>query len=95
MPTALRVLLTILRKLFAQSLSGRQANALKRGMDNQEQACVNEVMEALYQEGFATKYKAANGLVVLPVRRMRRRVMALLASPLSSQDTLVLKFRNT
>lgn len=94
-PIALRVLLTILRKLFVQSLSGRQANALKRGMNNQEQACVDEVLKTLYREGFATKYKAPNGLVVLPVRRMRRRVMALLISPLSSQDSLVLQFRGT
>lgn len=54
MPTHLRVLLTILRKLFVQSLSGRQANALKRGLDSQEQACVNDVLEVLYHEGFAT-----------------------------------------
>jgi hypothetical protein len=93
MPVPLRVLMTILRKLFVQSLSGRQANALKRGMENDEQAFVDEVLEVLYREGFATKYKAASGLVVLPVRRMKRRVMGILAAPFSTQDSLALQFR--
>lgn len=94
MPTPLRVLMTILRKLFVQSLSGRQVHALERGLDSQARASVNDVLQSLYQQGLATKYKAANGLVVLPVRRMKRRVMAILASPFSSQDPLVLEFRN-
>ena len=32
-------------------------------------------------------------LVVIPVRRMKRRVMTILTSPLSSQDSLVLQFK--
>jgi hypothetical protein len=93
MPIKIRVLLTVLRKLFVQGLSGRQAQALKRGMESPEQACVDEILEALYQGGFTTKYKASNGLVVLPVRRMKRRVMTILASPLSSQDDLIVHFK--
>ena len=95
MPVGFRVLLAVLRKLFVQSLGGRQAAALRRGMGNKEQACVDDVLEVLYREEFATKYKAANGLVILPVRRMKRRVMAILTSPLSSQDSLVLHFKKS
>ena len=94
MPVKFRVLLTILRKLFVQSLGGRQASALKRGLDGKEQSVVDEVLETLFREAFATHYKAANGLVIIPIRRMKRRVMTILSSPLSSKDELVLKLRN-
>jgi hypothetical protein len=93
MKAEFRVLLTVLRKLFVQGLSGRQEHALRRGMENADQATVPGILDALYREGLVTKYKAANGTVVVPVRRTKRRVMAILASPLSSQDSLAAHFR--
>jgi hypothetical protein len=94
MPGQLRVLLTVFRKLFVQSLSGRQAAALKRGLDPKDQGTVDSVLEELLKQSVVTKYKAGGDLVILPVRRMKRRVMAILASPLSSQDPLAVLFQN-
>lgn len=91
MPTPVRVLLTILRKLFVQSLSGRQAAALRRGLDLHEQSHVDGVLRTLFHEGMATQYKANNGLVVLPVRRMRQRALAVIASPLGCNDPIVVQ----
>src|SRR3546814_902408 len=49
-PVSVRVLLTILRKLFVQSGRGRKENAFYRGLDTNARAYVSNILSALHAE---------------------------------------------
>jgi hypothetical protein len=88
LPAQIRVLVTILRKLFVQSLSGRQVSALRRGIDLQSQRYVDDILKTLIRHNLATKY-GGDSEVIIPVRRQRHRATAIIASPLGCKDPVV------
>jgi hypothetical protein len=83
-----RVMLSVLKKLFVQSLSGRKEQALFRGLDSARQRRVPEVLALLQQHNLVTKSGRAGDLIWLPVRRQRARVLKILQAPSTSDDTL-------
>lgn len=85
-PDEHRVALTILRKLFKQSGSGRQESALFRGLSPREKGCVSNVLEALRREGMATR--SSYSPVWHPTRAHTARALRILEAPHERTDPL-------
>mgnify|MGYP001278466561 CR=1 FL=1 len=93
LPLGVRVLLTILRKVYIQTVSGRKENALHRGLDHHGRRLVQPILQLLKSEGFVLSYKRA-GLdmtIWAPDRGKLSRVKQILHSPNLSKDPLVQK----
>ncbi|OZI61780.1 hypothetical protein CAL28_21260 [Bordetella genomosp. 11] len=83
-----KVLLTVLRKLFVQSLGGRTEPALYRGLDTAEKQYVAPIIKILQQHELVTLMNRGDGTVWIPVRRKLDYIRKLLANP-SSSDLLL------
>jgi hypothetical protein len=92
-PPGAQVLVTVLKKLFVQSLSGRKENALYRGLDSDHQAKVRPVLSLLKTHSIITRSDRAGDPVWIPVRRLRSRVLSIIASPSASLDPVMLEAR--
>ena len=86
-----RVLLTILRKLYLQGGSGRKENAFTRGMSNSAGRFVDSLLEIVRREGLATVGTYGANKVWQPVRSQRPRVRRLLESPTATSDPALLE----
>jgi hypothetical protein len=95
-PLGTKVVLTILKKLYAQSGSGRRESALYRGLDVRAQQLVPDALNLLRREGLASRSKQGNQIVWLPTRTgdSRKRALAMLAAPNTSKDQLLAESRN-
>jgi hypothetical protein len=95
LPLGTRVLLTVLKKLYAQRGSGRRETALFRGLDARAQQLVPPVIALLRREGFVTKTTQSGQTVWLPTKSSdaRRRALSILASPSSSSEALLVQSR--
>lgn len=91
LPLGTKVLLTVLKKLYAQSGSGRRESALLRGLDHRAQSLVPEVMGILRREGFVTRAKMGEQVVWLPTRSADtvQRALRILAAPHNCADILL------
>lgn len=91
LPLSTKLLLTILRKLFAQSGSGRQESALFRGLDVRSREIVPGILDLLRRHGFVVRSRQGTVTVWLPARTsgVRTRALAMLASPSTSTDPLL------
>lgn len=86
-----KVLLTILRKLFIQSLGGRSQTALYRGLDTSEKQFVDPVLKILEQKEIAQIYSKKDGSVWIPVRSKLGYIKNLIAKPLDqTEDDLMI-----
>lgn len=93
LPISTRVMLTILRKIFVQSGSGRLESALTRGLDHNARRLVPAVLRLLQSEGVIEPYRRG-GLsmtIWVPDRTQRARVARLIDSPHTCQDALLTK----
>lgn len=88
-----KVLLTVLRKLFVQSLGGRSEPALYRGLDTAERQLVAPIIKMLQQQELVTLMNRGDGTVWIPVRRRLDYIRKLLANPGSSDDLLMAEAR--
>lgn len=88
-PTGAKVLVTIMKKLFVQSLSGRKENALYRGLDGAHQAKVGAALALLKTHSLVTKSDRAGDPIWIPVRRLRSRVLSMIALPSTSTDPVI------
>lgn len=95
LPLGTRVLLTILRKLYAQRGSGRRESALYRGLDVRARQLVPQILNLLRREGFATRNRQGDQVVWLPTKSSdsRRRALSILSAPSSSPDPLMKQSR--
>jgi hypothetical protein len=84
-----RVILTILKKVYAQRGSGRRDSALYRGLDEKHRSQVAEAIDRLITNQLITMSKMGNSKIYLPVRGMRSRVNAILQSPQVSSDPVL------
>lgn len=89
LPMGARVLITILKKLFVQSISGRKENALYRGLDGSHQAKVPAIIELLRTEGIIESVTKQGEPIWIPIRRTRPRVLEILNAPMNSSDALM------
>ncbi|MFS0704727.1 NACHT domain-containing NTPase [Cellulomonas sp. 179-A 9B4 NHS] len=84
LPAELRVALTILKKVYAQSGSGRRVSALSRGLPLEFRHLVDESIEALQTLGYITLGSGKGETIARPVRQKRASALALLNAPSSA-----------
>lgn len=84
-----KLVLTILRKVFVQSLSGRSETALLRGLDLNDRPLVTDAIRLIQQHNLLSLYNRGDGNVWIPVRKELNRVRRILASPLTCDDELL------
>lgn len=89
LPLGTRVCLTILKKLFERSGSGRRENALHRGLDHHARRLVPAVLHVLQSEGVAAPDKSRGITIWRPDRGSRRRVGRLVAAPTTENDAIL------
>ena len=89
-PDTLKVLMTVLRKLYLQAGGGRKLHALRRGLSSGKmQPLVNRIVDILQAEGFVV----VSHEVVHPVRRYTTRVHRILDAGGLADDPLVTRVR--
>lgn len=93
-PDGAKVLITILRKLFVQTLGGRKENALYRGLNGGSQTKVAGVIALLVKHGMIASSGRPGETIWIPVRRQTGRVLDIIASPTGSKDRLIVEARN-
>lgn len=96
LPLGARVLLTVLKKVYLQSGSGRKENALHRGLDHHGRRLVNPVLRLLQAEALVSPYRRA-GLdmtIWTPDRAKMTRVAKIITSPNTCGDPLLVKAAN-
>ncbi|WP_051681655.1 hypothetical protein [Cellulomonas sp. HZM] len=81
LPNPHRVALTILKKVYVQAGGGRQLPALSRGLPLELRPLVDEVVQQLSGLGYLELADGRGVVVVRPVRRARRDVLAILEAP--------------
>lgn len=84
-----KMVLTILRKLFVQSLSGRAESALFRGLDLNDRQLIPEAIRLLQQQGLIIPYNRGDGNVWVPVRKEINRARRILATPNACDDPVM------
>ncbi|MFI6644420.1 NACHT domain-containing protein [Streptomyces sp. NPDC050504] len=84
-----KVLLTILKKIYAQRGTGRKESALYRGLDSKHRELVPDAIQRLTGEGLVTIARSSNTRIYLPVRGMASRVRRILQAPQSSDDSIL------
>src|SRR6185437_3752327 len=93
LPLGAKVLLTVLRKIYLRSGSGRKENALHRGLDHHARRLVSPVLRLLQGEGLVSPYRRA-GLdmtIWVPDRARTARVARMITSPRTCGDPLLKK----
>ena len=96
LPLGAKVLLTILRKIYLQSGSGRKENALQRGLDHHGRRLVPPVLRLLQTEGLVSPYRRG-GLdmtIWVPDRAKTARAARMITSPRTCNDPLLDKAAN-
>jgi hypothetical protein len=94
-PEGLKILLTILRKLFLQPGSGRQETAFYRGaMDSRGSRLVPEVLSLISKHKIAERVRHRGKDIWLPNRSQTGRVHKMLNAPMTSVDSLVSEARD-
>lgn len=84
-----KVLLTILKKVYAQRGTGRKESALFRGLDAKHRELVPEAVQRLTGAGLVTAARSGGNRIYLPVRGMASRVRRILQAPQSSTDSIL------
>ena len=93
LPLGVRVLITVLKKLYERRGSGRRENALFRGLDHRSRRLVEDVLRLLQRDGLATPCKRGTDTIWLPDRSNRKRVGRIVASPSVADDSLIVAAR--
>jgi hypothetical protein len=89
LPVGSKVMLTILKKLFAQRGRGRKEGALTRGIPQDQRALVTPALAILQREGLITSTRSGNQRIWMPVRGSSSRAFAMLQSPVNSADEVL------
>ena len=89
LPMGVRVLLTILRKLFVQKGSGRRESALFRGMDQRARGYVGDVLSLVERHEFAKPYSHVGPKVWIANRSKTNAVAVILQKPAASRAVIV------
>lgn len=88
---SIKVLMSILKKLYVQSGSGRLENAFSKGLDQNAKRFVPDVLRILQTEKLAIKFARSGKEIWLADKKHYSRVAKILNSPTTSGDPLVLK----
>lgn len=93
LPLGVRVLITVLMKLYERRGSGRRENALFRGLDHRARRLVPDILRLLQRDGVATRCKRGTDTLWLADRTSRKRVGRIIASPSAADDQLIIDAR--
>ena len=93
-PLSLKVLMTVLRKLFVQPGRGRKENALYRGLDGRARSYVSEILELLEQMDFAHPHRIGGPAVWFSNRSRTKQAHRILKSPQQTSEPLASKVRS-
>ena len=85
-----KVLMTVIKKLYLQSGSRRQENALVRGLDQNARSLVPSVLSILEANKMAKRLNLDHRIVWVPNRAHYGRIFAILEAPSESKDDLVI-----
>lgn len=88
-----KIILSLLRKLFIQSLGGRAESALLRGLDLNDRQRVAPALRLLQQHEFTTVFNRGDGDVWIPNRKCLHAVRQLLAAPSASVEPILIEAR--
>ncbi len=88
-----KVLLTILRKLFMQRGTGRQYSALRRGLPNSLVKYVDPIIAHIKTEAFAQDIFLDRRTILIPYRSRSADALAIINGPNMSVDPLMEKVR--
>ena len=94
LPLGTRVCITILKKLYEQSGSGRRENALHRGLDHRARRLVSDVLQVLQSEGLAVPDRTREMTIWRPDRGSRARVGQIISAPTTIDDPIIRKCDN-
>ncbi|HFD33202.1 MAG TPA: NACHT domain-containing protein [Gammaproteobacteria bacterium] len=94
LPLGVKVLLTILKKLYQQAGSGRKEKALVSGLDHHARRLVSDVIKILQSESLAIPYKRGNLFLWLPNRNYVSRVARIISAPNECGDIVVEKCKD-
>ena len=94
LPLGTRVCITILKKLYEQSGSGRRENALHRGLDHHSHRLVSDVLHVLQSEGLAVPDRTKEMTIWRPDRGSRARVGRIISAPTTADDPVLRKCDN-
>jgi hypothetical protein len=96
LPIPTKVLLTILKKLYAQKGAARRESAFFRGLDARGQEIVPAALELLRKEGFIIKSRQGDQPLWICVKSSehRNRALNILSAPNSIEDPLIQKSKN-
>lgn len=92
-PLSVRVLLTVLRKLFMQAGRGRRENAFYRGLDTNARAYVSDILSILESLGFAHPHKINGPTVWIQNRARASEAREIINAPQISQHIVLTKVR--
>ncbi|HCB0627801.1 TPA: NACHT domain-containing protein [Klebsiella variicola subsp. variicola] len=85
-----KVMLSILRKLFIQSLGGRAESALTRGLELNDRQLVPDILKLLQQHDLINIVYKSDGVIIVPVRKELHRIRSILMAPNTSDDDLLI-----
>ncbi len=88
LPLGVRVLVTVLKKLFERRGRGRRENALYRGLDHRAKRLVPDVLQLLKANRIALPCRRGVDTIWLPDRSGRARAGKIVASPSAKDDPL-------
>ena len=94
LPMGIRVCITILKKLYEQSGSGRKENALHRGLDHHARRLVPDVLQVLQSEGLAIPDRTRGMTIWRPDRGSRARVGRIISAPATLDDSVLRRCHN-
>ena len=89
LPSSVRVLLTIIRKLFLQKGSGRIEAALYRGLEERYTKHVEPILQHLDSSGIIFSHPSPRGIIWHGNRAERTRMLRILEKPTTSDDVLL------
>ena len=89
LPPSVKVLLTIIRKLFLQRGSGRVEAALYRGLEERYTSHVEPILQHLDSSGIIFSHPSPRGIIWHGNRAERTRMLRILEKPSKSDDMLL------
>lgn len=89
LPLGVRVLVTVLKKLFERRGRGRKENALYRGLDYRARKLVPDVLQLLRTHNIAHPCRRGVETIWLPDRSARGRAGRIASSPSAKDDPLI------
>jgi len=89
LPLGVRVLITVLKKLFERRGRGRKENALYRGLDYRARKLVPDVLQLLKANTIALPCRRGVDTIWLPDRSARARAGRIVSSPSTKGDPLL------